>query len=134
MLAIAKNKIKSVSERVTLTNHKYDKPLKNHLGEAEKFDVIIFSYALTMFNPGWDVAIKVAREQLNENGVIAVVDFHHSRFEHFRRWMGINHVRMESHILPVLEKEFYPVISRVTDAYKGLWQYFSFIGRKKNEI
>lgn len=131
MLAVAKKKLLELDGSVELINQKYDAPLKNHLGETIQYDMVLFSYALTMFNPGWEAAIRTAREQLREDGVIAVVDFHYSRFEHFRSWMKINHVRMDSHLLPMLQQEFEPVIDKTTDAYKGLWQYLSFIGRKK---
>ena len=131
MLTIAKTKLEVFGERVKILNKKYDAPLMNMMGEYANYDLVLFSYALTMFNPGWEVAIKAAHEQLREGGIIAVVDFHNSRFEHFRSWMKINHVRMESHLLPVLEEEFTPLISRATDDYKGLCHYFSYIGRKK---
>lgn len=45
---------------VTLCRGAYDKPV----AQDHPFDLIVFSYALSMFNPGWDLAIKCAREDL----------------------------------------------------------------------
>lgn len=131
MLEIANKKLKPFNNRIKLIEKKYDAPLKDNSGVKEEYDLILFSYALSMFNPGWEVAIKVAKEQLSDDGVIAVVDFHNSRFESYRKWMHVNHVKMENHLLPVLEKEFQPIINETHNAYKGLWQYLMFIGRKK---
>lgn len=63
-------------------------------GLARKFDVIIFSYALSMI-PDWEVAIERAVASLEPNGVLAVVDFSGQRelpawFRAIlRRWLAL---------------------------------------------
>lgn len=94
------------------------------------FDLVLFSYALTMFNPGWEEAIDQAYEDLNPGGIIAVVDFHDSALPPFKRWMGVNHVQMNGHLLPKLKKRFRQQHSLVKKAYGGIWEYCLFIGRK----
>ena len=93
-------------------------------------DFILFSYALTMFNPGWEQAILRARADLPAGGRIAVVDFHSTRFGAFRWWMGKNHVRMEGHLLPFLQSIFRTESLEIRSAWLGLWQYFMYIGVK----
>lgn len=93
-------------------------------------DVVLFSYCLTMINPGWEDAIQRAYDDLPSGGQIAVLDFHDSRFPFFQRWMRYNHVRMEQHLLPVLQKHFEQVHLEVKPAYGGLWSYVLFVGRK----
>lgn len=131
MLSVANKKIQSYSDRVKLVENKYDVPLKDDEGNIEEYDLILFSYALSMFNPGWDIAIQSAREQLSEKGIIAIVDFQKSRFKTYRNWMHLNHVKMQDHLLPELEKQFKPVINRSCHAYLGVWEYLMFIGKKK---
>ncbi len=130
MLQVAAKKLDHFNNRINLVEKKYDIPLEDKQGVIEKYDLIIFSYALSMFNPGWEEAIKAAKAQLSDRGVIVVVDFHDSRFVSYRNWMQVNHVRMEGHLLPLIEKHFRPVKSVVNDAYAGVWQYLMFIGQK----
>ena len=130
MLNIAKNKLQSFDDRIVLIEKKYESPLKNAKGDIEKYDLVLFSYALSMFNPGWDIAINAAKEQLSDKGIIAVVDFNRSRFESYRNWMDINHVKMEAHLYPMLEKQFNPIINESCKAYLGVWEYLLFIGEK----
>lgn len=95
-------------------------------------DVVLFSYSLTMINPQWQELIELALEKLNPGGYIAVVDFHDSRFSWFKKHMGNNHVRMDSHLLPLLEKLSLPVVKSIKKAYGGVWEYVVFIGKKPN--
>ena len=44
--------------------------------------------------------------------------------------MGVNHVRMDSHFLPVLKNTFLELKTEVLSAYGGLWQYVLFYGKK----
>jgi S-adenosylmethionine-diacylgycerolhomoserine-N-methlytransferase len=87
----------------------------------------VFSYALSMFNPGWEQALAAARADLSPGGTLAVVDFHDSPFPAFKRWMGLNHVRLEGHLLPGLEQWFPGGRGTVRQAYGGLWSYFFFL-------
>lgn len=125
MLDIARRKLAPLGERIQLHQHAYS----SALAQGDGFDLVLFSYALSMFNPGWETAVDAASHDLSSNGVIAVVDFHNSRFGAFRKWMGVNHVRMDGHLLPVLTHRFLPLLSDERSAYGGIWRYFLFIGR-----
>ena len=130
MLSIAERKTENNRERIKLLNKNYDTPITDLNGNTLKYDLILFSYALSMFNPGWDQAIKTAKQQLSEDGVIAIVDFHHSEFKWFRQWMQVNHVKMQAHLLPMLDSMFTAKHSEQHNAYAGVWQYMMFIGKK----
>ena len=121
MLQVAQQKVRGV----TVLQQSYDKPVSGD------FDLVLCSYALTMFNPGWDTAIQAAAQDLREGGLMSVVDFSHSQSGMFRRWMGVNHVRMENHLWPLLRSEFTALVDSRHAAYAGLWHYGMFIGRKK---
>jgi S-adenosylmethionine-diacylgycerolhomoserine-N-methlytransferase len=97
----------------------------------EPVDVVLFSYSLSMFNPGCEGAIEQAYDDLKPGGYIAVVDFHDTASNWFRRWMGRHHVRMEGHLLPLLEERFEIKTLEVRRAYGGLWRYFLFVGQKR---
>lgn len=127
MLNQASKRLARVSSPVSLRHGAYHRPLK----PKRPFDLILFSYALSMFNPGWEEALDFAKEDLAEDGKIAVVDFHHSNWRLFRNWMGLNHVKMERHLLPKLSQSFTPQYSKTHEAYLGLWSYFLFIGTKR---
>jgi S-adenosylmethionine-diacylgycerolhomoserine-N-methlytransferase len=127
MLTIAQNKL----------NNSYNKPeLINILYGTEgvlirqKPNAILFSYCLTMVNPGWDKLILQAKTDLTEGGIIAVVDFHNSRSNLFKKWMRKNHVRMDSHLLTFLKQNFSTVKYEIRRVYFGLWQYTLYIGKK----
>lgn len=127
MLARAYKATAAFSRRVQLLERPYGaetSPL------TEKPDLILFSYSLTMFNPGWEAAINQAWHDLKPGGHIAVVDFHNTPHPTFRWWMERNHVRMDGHLLPVLEARFQPRWQAVKSAWGGIWQYFMFLGQK----
>lgn len=107
----------------------YDRPLSGD----RPFDLILFSYTLSMINPGWDRVLEVAERDLGPGGLLAVVDFHETPLTAFSRWMAVNHVRMEGHLLAEIKGRWQPVHLRVRNAYGGLWRYFTFIGRKSEE-
>lgn len=127
MLSIAATKVKD--DRVTLLRRSYSAPVHENGG---RFDLVLFSYALSMFNPGWEQAIDAAWDDLEEGGVIAVVDFSHTRFSWFRNWMGVNHVRMQGHLWPYLSTRFVPLLDERFSAYGGVWQYGIYLGRKQS--
>ncbi|HRI60570.1 MAG TPA: class I SAM-dependent methyltransferase, partial [Saprospiraceae bacterium] len=93
-------------------------------------DFVLFSYALTMFNPGWEAAIEQAGADLKPGGRIAVVDFHNTPSSTFRWWMSRNHVRMEAHLLPFLQSKFRTELLEIHPAWLGLWRYFLYVGQK----
>lgn len=125
MLGIARTKTAGFGGRVQLQHRAYDAPL-----QAGAHDLVVFSYALTMFNPGWETAISAAHADLKSGGRIAVVDFHDSAFPAFKRWMGVNHVRMDGHLLPLLRSTFKAEVEQTHAAYGGVWRYLMFVGRK----
>lgn len=125
-LARARRKLARGQPPVTLLHQRYDRPLY----PEPVFDLIVFSYCLTMINPGWDRAVDAALRDLRPGGRLAVVDFHDTPFADFRRWMGVNHVRMDGHLLPSLEARCPPLERTLGNAYGGGWRYFRFIGQK----
>jgi S-adenosylmethionine-diacylgycerolhomoserine-N-methlytransferase len=125
MLAVARKKLQILAPRLTLIQAAYDHPVE----EKPFFDLVVFSYALSMFNPGWEQALSTASRDLAPGGAIAVVDFHDSGFPLFKRWMGLNHVRLDGHLLPGLKSRFPIHEATVRPAYGGVWSYFRFMGR-----
>ena len=126
MLARARRKLERDQLLATLLQQRYDRPLC----PEPVFDLIVFSYCLTMSNPGWERAIDAALRDLRPGGRLAVVDFHDTPFAGFRRWMGVHHVRMDGHLLPSLNARCLPVAQTLGNAYGGGWRYFRFIGQK----
>ncbi len=124
MLRRARRATRVFGDRVSLHQTCYDSPIS----PEEPFDAVVFSYCLTMINPGWQQAIRAAARDLAPGGRIAVVDFHDTPSSWFRRWMHVNHVRMDGHLRPVLQQMFTPQIDRMDRAYLGLWSYLTFVG------
>jgi S-adenosylmethionine-diacylgycerolhomoserine-N-methlytransferase len=122
MLEIAKHR---VPERVKLLQASYDQPISG------KQDLVLCSYALSMFNPGWGAAIDCASADLAPGGHFALVDFHRTSSRWFRAWMGYNHVRMDGHLRHALRERFTSVIDRSRPAYGDLWRYLTFVGVKR---
>lgn len=122
MLQRAANATAFCSHRVHLVEQPYQTPL-----QPGGFDLIVCSYSLSMINPGWQQVLASCREDLSPSGKLAVVDFHHSRFASFRRWMGVNHVRMEGHLLETLERDFSLQHRELCAAYGGVWAYLLVI-------
>jgi len=128
MLAVARRKTVRFGSRCRFLHRAYDAPA----GDVAGYDLVLFSYALSMFNPGFDTAIRTAAADLAPGGHVAVVDFHATRFPLFDRWMAVNHVRMNAQLRPLLQAQFTPLVDRVDHAYGGVWQYLTFIGRKNS--
>jgi len=126
MLGVAREKVARFGDRVRLVERAYDAPL-----ESGGFDLVLFSYALTMFNPGYAEAIAAAWGDLATGGRIAVVDFHDTPHPLFARWMWVNHVRMQGQLLAPLHDRFTPLVERLCPAYGGWWRYLMFVGRKR---
>ena len=124
MLAVARRKLADYRQDITLLQQAYAAPLPG------SFDLIVFSYSLSMMNPGWEQALTSAWRNLSDKGVLAVVDFADTPSTAFRQWMGINHVRMEGQLPPVLNAQFKTILSQQHKVYAGLWRYLMFIGSK----
>lgn len=125
MLDQARSKLSRYGNRVELLHQAYARPIA---GDG-KFDLIVISYCLTMINPGFEEVLAVCKEDLSSRGMIAVVDFHESRWTWFRRWMGVNHVRMEGQVMAQLKQHFQPLICQVSHGYGDLWRYLMFVGK-----
>jgi S-adenosylmethionine-diacylgycerolhomoserine-N-methlytransferase len=131
MLALARKKTATFGARVTLRHQAYGAPPTLATASAPANDLVLFSYALSMFNPGFEAAIAAAWRDLAPGGHIAVVDFHDTRFPAFARWMGVNHVRMEGQLQPLLRARFAPCVDQIDAAYGGVWRYARFVGRRE---
>jgi S-adenosylmethionine-diacylgycerolhomoserine-N-methlytransferase len=127
MLGQAHQKLRGLRQRLTLVAAAYDQPVA-----PGRFDLVVFSYALSMFNPGWEAALLTASKDLSPEGAIAIVDFHDSPSKRFKRWMGFNHVRLDSHLLPCLRDLFPSGEWSASSAFGGLWSYFLFVGRSRH--
>lgn len=128
MLKISAKKVGNLlDKRIFLFHGAYK---KNCLDNAP-YDLIIFSYALSMINPGWDEAIKDVANDLTDDGLIGAVDFYDSEFNFFKRWMGLNHVKMDGHLINYLKDIFDTRIKEIYPAYLGLWRWFLYVGQKK---
>jgi S-adenosylmethionine-diacylgycerolhomoserine-N-methlytransferase len=127
MLTQAAINLKKYQERITLLEKPYDVGTEylNH------FDVILFSYSLTMINPQFHDLILQAEKDLKPDGCVVVVDFHKANFEFYRKFMQGNHVRLEGQVLPVLMDTFTPVLGKVQTGLAGVWSYLMFVGKKK---
>ncbi len=93
-------------------------------------DLVVFAYALSMFNPGFAEALDAARVHLRPGGIVAVVDFDATPVSWFKAWMGVNHVRMDGHLRSAVASRFEIVRQGTHPAYGGLWRYFCLLGRK----
>lgn len=127
MLDRARAKVAAYGDRIELLHRAYDGPVSRN---GETFDLIVFSYSLSMINPGYDEVIERCREDLSPGAAVAVVDFHETRWHWFRRWMGVNHVRMEGQILDRLGSNFESHVCRIERGYGDLWRYLIYVGRQ----
>lgn len=127
MIRLSQKCTRSVANRVTLLQQPYQKGQKTF---EQPLDAIVFSYSLTMINPQWSSLLEQARADLRPGGIIAVADFHDSRFSWFKKHMSNHHVRMDGHLLPKLETLFRVRSAQVKPAYGGVWHYLMFIGER----
>lgn len=126
MLGVAHRRTARFGERISLLRHTQNGPL------TTTADVILFSYSLSMMNPGWHDVLVSSVESLGPGGIVAAVDFHDTPVPPFKEHMANHHVRMGGHLLTALSTMLVPEFSGVQKAYGGLWSYFSFVGGKSN--
>lgn len=127
MLRQAQKQVRQLVVPPKLLNRPYSPDDETFKGQV---DAILFSYSLTMINPQWEALIRKAYEDLKPGGIIGVVDFHDSPFQWFKTHMANNHVKMEGHLLPVLQSLFCELRQTIGNGYFGIWNYLVFIGRK----
>ncbi len=124
MLAVARKKLQGLADRLTLIQAAYDQPV----AAEPSFDLVVFSYSLSMFNPGWEEAIAAASRDLAPGGACAAVDFHDSNSPILKHWLALNHVRLDGHLLPGLKSRFPDHEAFIRPAFAGMWSYFLFLG------
>jgi len=125
MLAQATKNLQKYGERVVLE----EKPYGANDEYNKRFDLILFSYSLTMINPQYIDLIQQAKKDIKEGGYVAVVDFHKANFEFYRKFMKGNHVKLEGQVLPVLLENFEPVLCKINTGLVGVWNYLMFLGK-----
>jgi S-adenosylmethionine-diacylgycerolhomoserine-N-methlytransferase len=94
-----------------------------------KFDMVLFSYSITMMDNLGLLWIDYAKQNLKLGGVLSIVDFYHTRFNWFENWMKKNHVQMCSNWLEktLNAKQFDIRKKKIDHAYLGLWKYGKFV-------
>lgn len=127
MLDVARRKTRSSKTRIHLAHCAYTADF----AAPASYDLVLFSYALSMFNPGFEQAIAAARGHLSSGGHLAVVDFHDTPWPLFANWMSLNHVRMTGQLRPLLISGFAPRRNFARWAYAGLWRYLLYIGQRE---
>lgn len=126
MLRKARAKLKRHGDRVTLL----EEPYQAGGNAGDGFDLVLFSYSLSMINPQWAEVLDQAKADLRPGGMVAAVDFSDSKYVGFRNHMSRNHVMVTGHLLPGLRERFEPVLDVERGVYLGWWKYLIFHGRK----
>ncbi len=129
MLRQAKKNLSEFADRLTLLEEPYQKGDKFN----KTFDIILFSYALTMINPQWQELLEQAPHDLTEQGVVVVVDFHKANVSAYRKFMRSNHVRLDGQLVPFLIENYETHYCRIRRGLMGIWDYMMFVGRKKKD-
>ncbi len=127
MLQKARRKLAGAGGRVSLRLGAYE----GGLGGERGFDLVLFSYCLSMVNPGYEGLMRLGLEDLSQGGVLAIVDFHDTGWGWFRRWMGVNHVRFDGQLRAAVEEM--PVHMEhcwIGKAYGGVWRYWMCIAKR----
>jgi len=127
MLDKAKDNLKKYADRVELLNEPYERGSKFN----NSFDIILFSYSLTMINPMFSELIDQAQYDLKPEGYVVVADFHDTKMNFYKKFMRSNHVRLDGQLMPLLKKTYEPFYAKIKNGYLGVWQYMMFIGKKK---
>ena len=126
MLQRSRRKTAWLGDRIEFLHRRYD----TCVNERPSFDLVLFSYSLTMFNPGFELAIESAWHDLKSGGHVAVVDFHDTQLPWISRWMQFNHVRTDGQLRPHFQKRFAALHDEVRVVYVGAWRYLMFLGEK----
>lgn len=125
MLTQAGKNLVKYQDRITLL----EKPYGGSDEFNGQFDLILFSYSLTMINPQYVDLIHQSKKDIKKDGYVAVVDFHKANFGFYREFMKGNHVKLEGQVLPVLLENFEPVLCKIKPGLAGVWSYLMFLGK-----
>ena len=124
MLAIARRTTAEFDGRVSLIRRAYREPV----ADGRPFDLIVWSYCLSMIDPGRVEALRVCRRDLGPGGIVVIVDFHDTPHAWFRRWMRLNHVRLDGGIAADVRSAGLRVEHfAVHSAFGGVWRWLSCV-------
>jgi S-adenosylmethionine-diacylgycerolhomoserine-N-methlytransferase len=128
MLDKTRRKTLRYGSRVSLFQGAYrDEPLS--IGDP--FDLIVFSYCLSMINPGYADVLQRCQRDLSPSGWLAIVDFHDTPFHWFGQWMGLNHVRLDGQILGALRQSGLRLgHCDLRPAYGGVWRVLTCLASR----
>lgn len=99
--------------------------------DNKKYDVILFSYVLTMLGDLSEVFIEKSSTLLKEDGQIAIVDFHQTKNQLYSKFMQSKNINLEGQIANNLANKFKTKLMKIKKAYLGIWEYYLFIGSNK---
>ncbi len=131
MIKKCQSKIHLFKDRIELINDTYS---DSSFQKKESFDVILFSYTLTMTGFQNKIMLIQALRDLKPGGIILVVDFHKTNYKFFEMHMKNNHVDMYGQIVPILEQHYGTLSLDIEKAYYNLWSYFTFVGIKPYKL
>ena len=126
MLQLARRKTATLGDRIELLHRRYDASVN----ARPSFDLVLFSYSLSMFNPGFEKAIESAWRDLMPGGLVAVVDFHDTQLPLMSRWMQFNCVRTDGQLRPLFQNRFATLHDELRVVCGGVWRYLMFVGEK----
>jgi S-adenosylmethionine-diacylgycerolhomoserine-N-methlytransferase len=127
MLRIAAKKLNTCKGRVFFEK----RPYARGYGQPDTFDLILFSYSLSMIKPGYEDLILQAKTNLKQGGLIAVVDFHDALWQPYKKFMDRQYITLEAQLLPLLQRHFKTRIRIIRISYLlAMWRYTIFLGQK----
>jgi S-adenosylmethionine-diacylgycerolhomoserine-N-methlytransferase len=128
MLEKTRRKTQRYGSRVSLMQGAYR---EEALSIGDPFDLIVFSYCLSMINPGYADVLQRCQQDLSQSGWLAIVDFHDTPFRWFGRWMGLNHVRLDGQILEALRRSaLWLGHCDIRPAYGGIWRVLTCLAAR----
>jgi len=127
MLSVAERKLSHHGFRATLLQQPYESPLEG------SYDFVLFSYSLSMMAQQREKVLFNSFLDLAPGGYAGIVDFFDSPSPLLRKWLTIHSVSLFQDWREKLEKHFVTETMKVMQAYLGLWSYYLYLGRKKQE-
>lgn len=133
MLDVAKKKSKDLGINWMLGTYPSHE-VTSKINAVGKPDVILFSYALSMFNPGWEDCLDKAHEDVSDEGGVFLVDFHLSSQSWFKKWMGCNHVKMEGQLLEKINSMNRIEKIKCHQSPLGVWEWIQYSSTPKKTV